>query len=81
MSTAFDPKYCIGLCQQDHEWAHGQPDEFREWVIGQLGEEVYYDGLRLSNVVVKNQNYSQVRDALKIELARYGKGVTFNDFT
>jgi len=67
-SVAFNPKYGIGLCVECHRWAHAKPEEFKGWVIYMLGEGEYYSGLRLSNAVIKNIDYEQIRDDLKVLL-------------
>ena len=72
LSTAFNPRYVLGMCVLCHiPWAHKEPKEFQEWVIRHMGEETYYEGLRLSNTVVKHQDFKQIRDQLKQELAKY----------
>lgn len=72
MGTAFNPRYAIGMCAGCHvPWAHGEPVEFQNWVISWLGEDEFYAALRLSNTVVKNQNFNDIRDFLRLELAKY----------
>lgn len=71
MASAFDPQFCVGLCAHCHtSWAHGQPDEFRAWVIGWMGESEYYDALRTSHSIVKHQDLNEIHRLLSIELYR-----------
>lgn len=65
LATAFNPTYLVGLCLTCHtSWAHGHPEEFREWLLSWMGD-AYYEGLRLSNTIVKNYDYKCTRDALR----------------
>ena len=71
LSTAFDLRYVWGMCLGFHGWAHRQPDQFREWVISSMGEEQYYTALRLSNTVVKNLDFEEIRDGLRAIAAKF----------
>lgn len=69
LATAFDPRYVWGVCPACHGWAHRHPAQFRGWVISIMGENEYYAALRLSNSVVKHQDFIQIRDNLRAELS------------
>lgn len=71
VGTAFNPRYTVSLCVDCHAWAHGEPIAFQNWVISWMGEDEYYAALRLSNAVVKHQDFNQIREFLKQELAKY----------
>ena len=72
LATAFHPLYVIGLCAACHiGWAHGRPEEFLQWVVSWMGEGNYYAALRLSNTVVKNQDYDEIAAGLKNALTMY----------
>lgn len=72
LATAFDPRYCIGMCVDCHvPWAHKEPDEFRYWVLGWMGAEEYSHGHQLSLTVAKYVDFKQVLDNLRQELAQY----------
>jgi hypothetical protein len=72
LSTAFDPRYVLGLCVQCHvPWAHKNPDEFKEWVIRWMGEDEYEYGHQLSLTIAKHVDFHWIRDNLKLELAKY----------
>jgi hypothetical protein len=65
LATAFRPDCVVGLCIACHyEWAHGEPDEFRDFMIARMGER-YYELQRLSNSVVRNFNFIQCRNDLR----------------
>lgn len=65
-TTAFNPRYAVGLCVRCHiPWGHGKPVEFREWLMSWMGEEEYYEALRLSNQPLKNIDYDQIKEDLK----------------
>src|SRR3989304_2774056 len=56
-STAFDPKYSLGLCLDWHvPWAHLAPGQFTEWCMFWMGVNEYFTARRLSRTVVKHQD-------------------------
>ncbi len=65
-ATAHDPRYSFGLCHECHVvWAHGEPNDFREWLISEMGQDEYDNGRRLSNTVVKYQDYAKIKETLE----------------
>lgn len=64
MGTAFLPEALIGLCVDHHAYAHAHPEEFRELMIERMGER-YYELQRLSNSVVKYQDFGGIRRHLR----------------
>ena len=74
LATAFNPKYGIGLCAGHHgNWAHAQPTAFKSWLVSIMGEDGYYEGLRLSNTQVKHIDFNTIRESLLLELAKYSR--------
>jgi hypothetical protein len=65
MATAFLPKALLGCCDKHHKWFHAHPRETRNIAIKILGQDKYYELLRLSNTTVKNINFKDIRDGLK----------------
>jgi len=73
MGTAFLPEALVGLCERHHVvWAHAEPDEFREFMIGRIGEK-YYELQRLSNSVVKHFDFEECRERLRKTIKKGGR--------
>lgn len=64
MATAFLPEAIWALCHYCHDWAHRNPFEFQKKVIEEIVER-YYELLRLSNSVIKNQDLKSIREDLR----------------
>jgi hypothetical protein len=65
LSTAFDPRYLVGLCEDDHiPWAHQQHDDFISWVISWMGEDEYFEALRISHLPVKHFDFQGAKESL-----------------
>ena len=72
LATAFDPRFIIGLCHYCHvPWAHAKTKEFQEWVISWMGEDVFIEGVRLSNSIVKHLDFNEKRRYLMTELSKF----------
>ena len=37
----YDPQNAIALCKGCHRWAHDHPFEFRDWVVGWMGQAAF----------------------------------------
>lgn len=64
-ATRYLPLNGIGLCQEHHNVAHGQPDLFETIVILRMGWDKYYDLQRLSKTVVKNFDFKECKKMLR----------------
>jgi hypothetical protein len=65
MATAFHPDCVLGMCNNHHDSAHRYRKCFKGILMVRMGDERYYELLRLSNAVVKNIDFKEVRDNLK----------------
>jgi hypothetical protein len=72
MATAFHPECVKGLCNTDHRNAHDHPAAFQFFMENIMGER-YFELMRLSNTVVKNIDFKEIRDELKKKLTELKK--------
>lgn len=74
MATAFDHHFTVPLCLTCHALAHAEPAELRPYFRRQLGADEYDRGYALSKTVARNLDYEKIRDGLRAELKKYGRG-------
>jgi hypothetical protein len=68
LATAFLPKAVWGMCHDHHGYWHKHPKEFRAEAMRIIGYVKYWRLYLLSQTVVKNVDFKDIRAKLKKEL-------------
>ncbi len=72
--TQFEFSNCFTLCRNCHRWAHAEREDFKSWVMSELGNNEFNSLAERSTALRKEtvEEYNRIIEVLKVFIKRCG---------